>query len=223
MLHRAIATVAAALMLAGCSVVGIRSGYEQPDFTVVDRIADDVEIRSYPSRLAAEATVDAADDRSSRNEAFRLLFDYISGANRSQSAVDMTVPVEVASTAEKIAMTVPVETAAAASGRMTMRFFLPASYTPETAPEPADPKVRLVELPSTTEAVLRFSGLGGEARIVEESAQLREALDGSDWMLAGEATTLFYDPPWTLPFFRRNEIAIPVERKSASADGSSGG
>jgi len=170
-----------------------------------------------------ETTVDAVDDRSGRNQAFRILFDYISGANRSQSKVDMTTPVEVASTAEKIAMTVPVETAAVAGGRMTMRFFLPASYTRETAPEPADPKVRIVELPNTTEAVLRFSGLGGEARIEERTARLREALDGSDWMLAGEATTLFYDPPWTIPFFRRNEITIPVERKSASADGSSGG
>jgi len=223
MLHRVVAAAAGAFMLAGCSVVGIRSGYEQPAFTVVDRIADDVEIRSYPTRLAAETTVDAADDRSGRNQAFRVLFDYISGANRSQSAVDMTVPVEVASTAEKIAMTVPVETAAAASGRMTMRFFLPVRYTPETAPEPADPKVRLVELPNTTEAVLRFSGLGGETKVKEKIAQLRKALDGSDWMLVGEATTLFYDPPWTLPLFRRNEIAIPVERKSASADGSSGG
>ena len=223
MLHRAIATAAGAFMLAGCSVVGIRSGYEQPAFTVVDRITDDVEIRSYPARLAAETTVDAEDDRSDRNQAFRMLFDYISGANRSQSKVDMTTPVEVASTPEKIAMTVPVETAASASGPVTMRFFLPASYTPASAPEPADPKVRIVELPNTTEAVLRFSGLGGEARIEEKTARLREALDGSDWMLAGEATTLFYDPPWTLPFFRRNEIAIPVERKSASADGSSGG
>lgn len=223
MLYRAVATAAGAFMLAGCSVVGIRSGYEEPDFTVVDRIADDVEIRSYPTRLAAETTVDAADDRSGSNQAFQTLFDYISGANRSQSAVEMTVPVEVASTGENIAMTVPVETAAAASGRMTMRFFLPASYTPASAPEPADPKVRLVELPNTTEAVLRFSGLGGEARIEEGKAQLREALDSSDWKLAGGAKTLFYDPPWTLPFFRRNEIAIPVERKSAFADANSGG
>lgn len=223
MLHRAVATAAGAFMLAGCSVVGIRSGYEQPAFTVVDRIADNVEIRSYPSRLTAEATVDAEDGRSDRNQAFRLLFDYISGANRSQSEVAMTVPVEVTSTGETIAMTVPVETEASASGYATMRFFLPSNYTLANAPKPTDARVQIIELPSTTEAALRFSGLGGETKVKEKIAQLREALDGSDWMLAGEATTLFYDPPWTLPFFRRNEIAIPVERKSASADESSGG
>ena len=222
MLHRAIANAAGALMLAGCSVVGIRSGYEEPDFTVVDRIGDDVEIRNYPLRLAAETTVDAAGDRSGRNQAFRVLFEYISGENKSQSEVEMTTPVEVASTAEEIAMTVPVETAAPADGPLTMRFFLPAGYTPSSAPKPTDPRVRLVELPSTTEAVLRFSGWGGDTTVGDKTDQLREALSGSDWTVVGEPTTLFYDPPWTLPFFRRNEVAMPVEHENASADGNPG-
>ena len=206
-------------MIVGCSLVGIRSGYEEPDFTVVDRIGEDVEIRRYPIRLAAETTVDAAGDRSSgRNQAFRILFDYISGENKKQSKVDMTTPVEIASTAEKIAMTVPVETAASASGAVTMRFFLPAGYTPASTPEPTDSKVRIIELPSAIEAVLRFSGWGGDTAIEDCAGQLRKALDGSGWVSAGEPTTLFYDPPWTLPFFRRNEIAIHVEREGASAD-----
>lgn len=219
MLYRAIATATGALMLAGCSVVGIRSGYDAPIYTVLDRIENDVEICSYPPRLAAEATVDADDEGSGRNQAFRILFDYISGANRSQSAVAMTVPVEVAPVAEKIAMTVPVETEAAKNGRITMRFFLPSNYTSATAPEPTDKRVEIIELPDTTQAVVRFSGLGGEAKINEHAAELREALDGSDWIAAGALATLFYDPPWTLPFLRRNEVVIPVERKDVPVDG----
>jgi hypothetical protein len=93
-----------------------------------------------------------------------------------------------------------------------MRFFLPTSYTPASAPEPTDPRVQIIELPSTTKAVLRFSGWSGDDSIEDNTGLLREALDGSDWTVAGDPTTLFYDPPWTLPFFRRNEIAIPVER-----------
>ena len=212
MLQRVLVTAAGALMLAGCSVVGIRSGYEGPDFRVVDQVGDDVEIRRYPARLTAAATVDAADSSSGRDQAFRVLFDYISGANKGQSEVDMTTPVEVDTSAEKIAMTVPVETAAAESGPVTMYLFLPASYTPASAPEPTDPRVQIVELPSTTKAVLRFSGWGSDDSIEDNTGQLLEALGGSDWTVAGERTTLFYDPPWTLPFFRRNEIAIPVER-----------
>jgi len=28
--------------------------------------------------------------------------------------------------------------------------------------------------------------------------------------MAGEPLTWFYDPPWTLPFRRRNEVVVPV-------------
>lgn len=157
----AIVAAAGALMLTGCSVVGIRSGYDEPAYTVADRIEDGIELRSYRSKLAAETTIDVEDSQSGRNLAFRILFDYISGANRSQSAVAMIIPVEVAPTAEKIAMTVPVEAQASTSGRTMMRFFLPSNYTPASAPEPTDARVRIIDLPGTTEAVLRFSGLGG--------------------------------------------------------------
>lgn len=219
MLYRAVATAAGAMMLAGCSVVGIRSGYEEPAYAVVDRIEAGVEVRSYPSRLAAEATVDGDDDRSGRNQAFRVLFDYISGANQNRSSVAMTVPVEVAPAAEKIAMTVPVETEASENGRTTMRFFLPSSYTSTTAPEPTDSRVQIIDMPGTTQAILRFSGSGSEMQIKARTKQLREALDGSSWITAGAPTTLFYDPPWTLPFLKRNEVVMPVTRKDVPADG----
>ena len=39
------AVAAAAMLLAGCSLVGIRSGYEQPAYTVLATIDGRVEIR----------------------------------------------------------------------------------------------------------------------------------------------------------------------------------
>jgi hypothetical protein len=42
-----------------------------------------VEVRHYSSRLAAEATVEAGNAEADRNDGFRLLFDYISGANQA--------------------------------------------------------------------------------------------------------------------------------------------
>lgn len=158
---RAVASLAAVVLLSGCSVIGIRSGYEQPPYTVLERIGDTVEVRRYDSRLAAEASVEAGSAEAGRNEAFRLLFNYISGANQGQSKVAMTAPVEVGAQAEKIAMTVPVETAAADYGRYTMRFFFPSAYTKATAPEPTDPTVRIGKLPEVTVAVRRFSGIMG--------------------------------------------------------------
>ena len=207
---RALASVAAVVLVSGCSVFGIRSGYEQPPYTVLERIEETVEIRRYSSRLAAEATVEAGTAEAGRNEAFRLLFDYISGANQGQSKVAMTAPVEVGAEAEKIAMTAPVETAAAEDGRYTMRFFLPASYAKETAPVPTDARVQLVELPEAILAVLGFSGSRNEDQVASRKAELFRALDGSGWSAAGTPTALFYDPPWTIPFLRRNEVAVPV-------------
>ncbi len=212
-MYPAVASFAAALMLAGCSVVGIRSGYEEPAFSVVDRIGNDVEIRNYPPRLAVSTTVERNDEKAGRNQAFQILFDYISGANQGSNKVAMTVPVEVASSAEKIAMTVPVETSATVEGKTTMRFFLPSEFTRASAPVPTDARVQIEEVPLSTQAVLRFTGLGNPSQLRQREAALLNALDGSDWSVAGEPMTLFYDPPWTLPFLRRNEVVISVSRK----------
>ncbi|MEM9440090.1 MAG: heme-binding protein [Pseudomonadota bacterium] len=212
-------SLAAALILAGCSVVGIRTGYEEPSYSVVDRIGDDLEIRTYAPRLAASATVDETEENAGRNQAFRILFDYISGANIGSAEIAMTVPVEVPSAGEKVAMTVPVETSANVEGRTTMRFFLPSEFTVATAPVPKDARVQIEELPETTEAALRFTGLGSLSSLRERRAELLRALDGSGWSVKGEPTTLFYDPPWTIPFLRRNEVLVPVARNKNFTDG----
>ena len=122
----------------------------------------------------------------------------------------MTVPVQ-ATSGEEIAMTTPVQ-AAAESGKTTLRFFFPGGYTPETAPEPLDPRIEIKALPETTLAVRTYSGSTGEERLREEQAALLEALEGSGWQAAGEPSAMFYDPPWTLWFARRNEAVIPVNR-----------
>ena len=207
---RALASAAGLVLLSGCSVFGVRSGYEQPAYTVLERIGESVEIRRYGPRLAAEATVAAGDAEAGRNEAFKILFDYISGANQGQSKVAMTTPVEVGSEAQKIAMTVPVETSASNHGRYTMRFFLPGSYTKATAPEPTDARVQLIEVPAANVAVLRFSGSRDEATVATRKAELVKTLAASAWSATGTPTALFYDPPWTLPFLRRNEVAVAV-------------
>ncbi len=194
----------------GCSVVGIRSGYEQPPYTVLERIGESVEVPHYGTRLAAEAKVEAADAEAGRNEAFKIHFDYISGTNQGQSKVVMTAPVEVGTAAEEIAISVPIETAASDNKRYTIRFFLPGSYVKATAPEPTDAKAQIVEVPPASVAVLRFSGSREDERIDKRKAELMEALDDPDWKVTGTPTALFYDPPWTITFLRRNEAVVAV-------------
>jgi hypothetical protein len=207
---RVVGSIVCALLLTGCSVFGVRSGTEQVSYAVIAHLGENTEVRRYPPRLVAETSVTAADESSARNKAFRILFDYISGANRAQKKVAMTAPVETAAAPETIAMTAPVETKAQAGGPYAMRFFLPADYTVETAPEPTNPEVRIVEVPERTLAVLRFSGSRGADNVARHASELDRVVAGSSWRAVGEPTTLFYDPPWTISFLRRNEVAVPV-------------
>ena len=169
------------------SVFGLRP-YEEPKYTVIGA-AQAAEIRRYEPRVAAEASVPGQGEAASE-AAFRALFAYISGQ-------------------EKIAMTTPVATQPA-SGAVRMQFFLPSSYSAETAPRPADPRIRVVALPEATFAAVRFSGRGTPEAVGERKRELLAALASSAWRPAGEPVVLFYDPPFTLPFLRRNEVAVEV-------------
>ena len=190
-------------------VFGIRI-YEEPRHTVVATLRDGVEVRRYAPRLAAETEV-AGKDVEARSSAFRILFAYIAGANAGAEKIAMTAPVATAPPAERLAMTAPVETAPGAGG-VRMRFFLPARYTAATAPRPTDARVHLIPVPEETMAVLRFSGRGAEADLARSTEALRAVLAPTPWRPVADPVILFYDPPFALPFLRRTEAAVRVER-----------
>ena len=80
----------------------------------------------------------------------------------------------------------------------------------ELPPEPDDDAVRLVEVPAETVAVLRFSGDRSERAVESRTMELLEVLRDKKIETRGEPVAWFYDPPWTVPFRRRNEVAVPV-------------
>jgi hypothetical protein len=201
-------TSAVFLML---STFGINTGTEQPKYEVIERIGSSVEIRRYAPRIAAEATIDVTQSGNPRGEAFRVVAAYIFGANKGKKKIDMTSPVEIKPASEKIAMTAPVEVNKSEK-RLTMRFFMPAQYSKEELPEPTDSRVRLVEIPSETAAVLRFTGSTDDAAVSARTAELLKLLGGTSWKIEGTPTAFFYNPPWTIPFLRRNEIAVAVSK-----------
>lgn len=200
----------AALLTAGCSVFGVRSGTEQVPYEVVARLSEQTEIRRYPQRVAAEVRWHA--DTGGRGEAFGTLFRYIQGANRAEQKVAMTAPVENSDTSQNIAMTAPVEATESDEGRR-MRFFLPARYTMQSAPQPTDDRVELIGLSAQTVAVRRYTGSTGDREADRQQAALLDTLADSAWRPVGAPMAYYYDPPWTLPFLRRNEAAVAVERR----------
>ena len=201
------AAVVSGVLLTGCTVFGIREGTAEPRFSVL-AAPNGLEIRGYGPRIAAETAV-AADEEQARYDGFRRLAGYIFGANRAKSKIDMTVPV-AQQKGETIAMTAPVGQARGEAGQWVIRFFMPADSTLETLPTPDDPAVVLREVPGETMAVLRFTGFWGAEAIAARQTELLQRLEATEWKPAGTPLAWFYDPPWTLPFLRRNEVAVPV-------------
>lgn len=191
-------------------LVGIRAGTEQPRYTVVEQVGA-VEIRHYGPRLAAEAVV-SGDAEAARNDGFRKVAGYIFGDNAAKASISMTAPVVQAGASQTISMTAPVVQTAAGDRSWRVQFIMPARYTRDTLPVPTDPGVRIVDLPARDYAVLRFSGSRTGAAVERRTAELQASLTGGRWRSEGAPLAWFYDPPWTPPFLRRNEVAVAVTR-----------
>ena len=211
---RAVAAFMSQLMVGACSVVGIRDGTPEPAATVVDHVGD-VQIRRYDPVLVAE-TVVQGNQEAVRSEGFRRLAAYIFGRNVRHDLIGKTATTTQA-TSQAIAMTAPVaqtEASGEESGQAwVIRFFLPAGMTEATAPRPLDARVVLVAVPARTMAVLRFSGVATPNAVAAQASRLDALLARGRWRPDGPPVTWFYDPPWTLPPFRRNEVARAVQER----------
>ena len=190
---------------------------EQPDYTVIYKDGD-IEYRQYEPYLVAETVIENARTREGAgNEGFRRLFRYITGSNQSRSEIAMTAPVAQAPSSEKIAMTAPVQRSASSEG-YSVAFMLPTKYTLETAPIPTDERVRVRAVPGRLMAVLRYSGRWTAGNYAEKQAELREAIDNESIERVGEFESALYDPPYTPPFLRRNEVMVQVDRAPTAGD-----
>ena len=150
--------------------------------------AEQIEIRAYAPRVMAVTGMDEDSDGG-----FRVLAGYIFGGNAEE---------------EKIAMTAPVQQSMA--GDKEMAFMMPAEYALEDLPQPEDQRVSFREAPAYTAAVIQFSGWASPEKADENWQQLRRFLIAEGINITGEPTLNQYNPPWTLPFLRRNEIIVPV-------------
>ena len=150
--------------------------------------AEQIEIRAYAPRVMAVTGMDEDADGG-----FRVLAGYIFGGNAEE---------------EKIAMTAPVQQSMA--GDKEMAFMMPAEYALEDLPQPEDQRVSFREAPAYTAAVIQFSGWASPEKADENWQQLRRFLIAEGINITGEPTLNQYNPPWTLPFLRRNEIIVPV-------------
>jgi hypothetical protein len=181
---------------------------EQAKYTVVESQGN-IQIRDYAPMIVAEAEV-IGERKEAINQGFRIIADYIFGNNVPKRNVAMTAPV-IQQPAEKIAMTAPV-THEGVAGSWKVSFVMPANYTMDTLPKPNNNAVKLEKVPGKRFAVIRFSGLAGEDSLKKHTDGLNAFIKNKKLDPLSQPTYAFFNPPWTLPFLRRNEVMIEIAK-----------
>lgn len=166
------------------------------------------QIRDYAATIVAETEIEG-ERGAAINEGFRRLARFIFGGNVPNQEIAMTAPVTQRAAGERIAMTAPV-TQTLSGARWVVTFYMPPGATLRDMPRPLDPSVIVREQPRRRVAVLRFTGLGGESNLARRVNELRQRIAARGEVAAGPATYAFYNPPWTLPWMRRNEVMVEL-------------
>ncbi len=161
---------------------------EEVKFDIVQK-NEIYEIRKYSDRLV----VQAINDKDSGS--FRKLFNYISGDNNSSKKIEMTTPV----------------TQMEKNNVSFMQFYLPSEFNKKTTPIPTNSDVEITLMKEGYFAVIRYSGRSSDKNFIKYTEILREKLLEDKILINGSSIKATYNPPWTLPIFRRNEVMFNVK------------
>ena len=202
-------------VLSACVILmgGPAMAIEEPEYSV-ERKIDRFEIRQYRPLIVAETFVDGDLDDAS-NAGFRRIAAYIFGDNQSARAMNGQAE---GSAKETIAMTAPVTvepqnlvaSKAMDANRWRIHFVMPKQYSMASLPRPNNPLVILREVPSKRYAVLTFSGFAGLDKSQSLTDELLTWTKAQGLLPVSAPQMARYDPPWRLPFFRRNEILLEI-------------
>jgi hypothetical protein len=190
----------------------IMKDVKTPTYTVVKTFKN-IEFRQYAPMLVAEVNASG-----NRNEAasrgFKILADFIFGNNHTNNSsaekIKMTAPVLQQPT-QKIAMTAPVLQTKKQNEQWQIKFIMPQHYTLDSLPRPNNESIHIVQIPSKKMLAIRFSGSDSIHNLDKHQAQLEQFIVAHQIKTLGEFEYAFYNPPWTLPAQRRNEILVEVE------------
>ncbi len=172
-----------------------------PKYTIVSKI-NNIEIRDYKPMIVAEVTASGQRKQAISN-GFRVLANYIfrdnSTKNKKPKKISMTAPVIQRPLKEKNAWTIA--------------FVMPAKYSLKTLPIPDNKKIQIRAVPAHNAIVIRFSGSISQDNIDAHMAQLKSYIRARSLNVSTTPMLMFYNPPWTLPSIRRNEIGFTIKSK----------
>ena len=158
---------------------------ETPDYKVAAQEGK-FEVRDYPAMTVARTAMGDGD--------FMRLFRFISGGNEAGQKIAMTAPVMVQHQGSE-------------SG---MSFVVPREVAAGKVPAPKAAEVSVDTMPAARFAVFTYSGRRTDKNEAEALGKLRAWMQRKNLRAEGEPVFAYYDPPWTLPFMRRNEVMLRV-------------
>ena len=161
--------------------------YEETNYEVVKENKI-YEIRKYPNRLVIETN-------SVQGNGFRKLFNYISGNNKENEEIKMTVPV----------------TQEIKNENMTMQFYLPSKFNKDNAPKPVNSEVKILTIEGGYYAVIEYSGRSSDKNFLKNKDILEKALKQDSLLVLSPPIRASYNSPFTLPILKRNEVMYKVD------------
>ena len=177
------------ILLILISVITLNSqsmAYEEANYKVVKENKI-YEIRKYSDRLVIETN-------STQGNAFRKLFNYISGNNEQKEEIKMTVPV----------------TQEIKNGNMTMQFYLPSKFNKDNAPKPSNEEIEILTIEGGYYAVIKYSGRSSDKNFLKNKDILEKQLKQDNVVILSPPIRASYNSPFTLPILKRNEVMYRV-------------
>jgi SOUL heme-binding protein len=198
---------------------------DEPAFEVERQIGR-LSIRRYAARVEARTHVGTDDFELALERGFHRLAGYLFGGNRPRARSPRTLPVGTAGdeelrpatpvvvsaaglTSERLPMTSPVFIESRAGG-YDMAFAMPRHRTFESLPAPDDAGVHLREVSPRRVAVLGFRSGYTREIITARQSELMQLVAAGGLSAVGSPAFAAFDPPWTLPWLRRNEVFVEI-------------
>ena len=161
--------------------------YEEANYEIVKENRN-YEIRKYSDRLVIETN-------SIQGNGFRKLFNYISGNNKENKEIKMTVPV----------------TQEFKNGNMTMQFYLPSKFNKDNVPKPFNPEIKILNIEGGYYAAIKYSGRSSDKNFLKNKEILEKELKKDNITILGLPIRASYNSPFTLPVLKRNEVMFRVD------------
>lgn len=166
---------------------------ETAKYEVIKKLSDKIEIREYKKLILATVITD---EESSRNGSFRTLFKFISGENEKNQEISMTTPVFK----ENI------------KNKKSMSFVMPSSFSQESMPQPNDKNIKIEFVKNSQFVAIQFSGRATDENFEKYKEILVSAVKENNLKAdIKNPINAYYNTPWTLPFFKRNEVLLRLD------------